>query len=738
MKLKIILKHKTIKSLCGMLFFLILAFALFSVLQIQFDFKQKAQVFKRVVDASRQSLVSEILMKQNFALNMRVDRFATRVNNGSDSIVSLFDENGHVLFSQKDKQSKLTSALLSKVSKSKKEIVSFDWASGDLLICIPVIFDSRIVGIVTLQNNIRTKIVSTLLSLIGFLLSVLVLIVVYNLVQQRVLQNQIIMPLEKIRTSLDQIDFEKFDGLHSETEVADEIDAIIQHFNLAMKRLSETNEVKVENKRLLAVQDVSQQVAHDIRSPVAALLAITNYLPELPEEKRVLIRSAVQRINDIANDLSSKKSSSEIKTADKTKSVQLLASVIETLVSEKRMQFRSRQNLIITSYTEQSPHGLFAKVHLNEFKRVLSNLINNSAEALEHQSNGRVDLYLDLNDQGLIEIKIADNGKGIPQKVLSQLFQRGKSFGKESQKNSGSGLGLYHALNCIKDHGGDINISSVEKEGTQICITLPREKSPAWFLPEILFTSDHSFVILDDDDSIHRVWESRLTSLGVSKDKITHYTSVQSYLNQASLERSRPNKTINLFDYEILNEDKTGLDMIEQEILNYNQSGVREFILVTSHFEEDPIQSRCERLRVKLLPKNLAGFVPIRFDKSKEIQESLPTSVNNEESYVLIDDNQTIRDSWQMICSIENKNLKTFSSEKDFYAVIETISKETVIYIDSELANGVRGEEVAKDLYDRFGFKRIYMSTGHNPDKFKDMPWILGVVDKVPHFLMNQ
>ena len=95
---------------------------------------------------------------------------------------------------------------------------------------------------------------------------------------------------------------------------------------------------------------IAQQVAHDIRSPLAALNAVTKNLSEVDEEKRLLIRRAVQRIDDIANDLSSKKVESRGETmfspSEKsfapTSGVQesqnlethLLSSLVEPLISE--------------------------------------------------------------------------------------------------------------------------------------------------------------------------------------------------------------------------------------------------------------------------------------------------------------------------------------------------------------------------------------------------------------------
>jgi signal transduction histidine kinase len=75
---------------------------------------------------------------------------------------------------------------------------------------------------------------------------------------------------------------------------------------------------KAKSSILESLEAQSKQVAHDIRSPLSALSMIVGTLKDLPEEKRILIRNATQRINDIANGLLQKsKSTSENKILSK-------------------------------------------------------------------------------------------------------------------------------------------------------------------------------------------------------------------------------------------------------------------------------------------------------------------------------------------------------------------------------------------------------------------------------------
>ncbi|MBF0107045.1 MAG: HAMP domain-containing histidine kinase, partial [Deltaproteobacteria bacterium] len=130
-----------------------------------------------------------------------------------------------------------------------------------------------------------------------------------------------------------------------------------------------------------AIGKIATQVAHDVRSPLAALEMIGNTAQQLPEGQRILLRGSVQRINDIVYDLSSKKKSEKNKNPeDENYKVYLLSALIESLVSEKRLQYRNTDQLNIEALLDHTSYGLFCKLKAHAFKRVLSNIINNSVE----------------------------------------------------------------------------------------------------------------------------------------------------------------------------------------------------------------------------------------------------------------------------------------------------------------------------------------------------------------------
>jgi signal transduction histidine kinase len=69
-----------------------------------------------------------------------------------------------------------------------------------------------------------------------------------------------------------------------------------------------------------------------------------------------------------------------------------------------------------------------------------------------------------------LEIKVSDNGNGIPKKVMGKIFQ---PFFTTKPTGQGTGLGLSLSYDIIKAHGGEIKVETKEGEGVEFIIQLP-------------------------------------------------------------------------------------------------------------------------------------------------------------------------------------------------------------------------------------------------------------------------
>lgn len=360
----------------------------------------------------------------------------------------------------------------------------------------------------------------------------------------------------------------------------------------------------VELRRHEAIGSLAAQVAHDIRSPLAALEMALTDTSGIEEENRIMARSALNRIRDIANNLLSKKTSkvASVMTNEQMPaeplSEYLVSSLVEELVTEKRTQYRGQIGIQIEFSIDNTCYGLFARFRSTEIKRVLSNLINNGVEACGER--GRVMVNL-LGYPGKIILIVSDDGKGIQPHILPLLTRKGQTHGKPG----GSGLGLYHAKRTVDASGGNLQITSKLGKGTQITITLPRVNAPDWFVSELRLHANSKVVTLDDDAAIHHIWKQRLESSGIAFIILLPFTSRRELLKWVEGKPEDASKAFFLVDYELLGDNATGLDVIEH-LQIASQSA-----LVTSRFEDVELQSRCRKLGVRIIPKSMAAFVPI-------------------------------------------------------------------------------------------------------------------------------
>jgi len=212
---------------------------------------------------------------------------------------------------------------------------------------------------------------------------------------------------------------------------------------------------QVRNERLQAQADMAYQVLHDIRSPLAALSIVANAPGESSSSIRPIIKSAANRICEIVDELKKKNVTPNFK--EKV----VLYEEVMAIVSEKRARYQSKPDLKIVT---EAVNGLGQSAKIlaegSALRRVLSNLIDNSVDALPN--GGTVTLKVYSNSKQAT-VEISDDGIGIPTEKLPTLGQKGNTFAKEN----GSGLGLYYSFEKIREWGGSIKVDSVVGRGTR-------------------------------------------------------------------------------------------------------------------------------------------------------------------------------------------------------------------------------------------------------------------------------
>ena len=108
--------------------------------------------------------------------------------------------------------------------------------------------------------------------------------------------------------------------------------------------------------------------------------------------------------------------------------------------------------------------------------RVLLNLYNNAFYAVSEKKKQQPEGYeptVSVSTKKIgdkVEIRVKDNGDGIPQKVVDKIFQ---PFFTTKPTGQGTGLGLSLSYDIIKAHGGEIKVETKEGEGAEFIIQLP-------------------------------------------------------------------------------------------------------------------------------------------------------------------------------------------------------------------------------------------------------------------------
>ena len=381
----------------------------------------------------------------------------------------------------------------------------------------------------------------------------------------------------------------------------------IKHFINSVERMY--GQVK-EHEEKVAIAKVADQVVHDIRSPLSVLDSSVSIL-DISDDKRRTMSNAVSKIKGILKNIDSKYRETVKAGVVEIVSPQLLAEQLRLITSAKRVEYQRRLDLEIRDTVQGEHYSLFAKVQPIEFDRVMSNLINNSVEAIT--GAGKVDVLIEPKKNYII-IKVSDSGRGIAPADLPNLMQQGVTIGKED----GNGLGLYHAKKTVESWGGSLEIESALGIGTSVTMLLPRAPKPIWFSDKLLLPSQScTVVIFDDDPSIAGIWKMRFQAKGWPIKLVA--LSNPDELRRWSRDNPDEAKTaFYLNDLEIRNWSENGLDMAE-ELKTIDRT-----LLVTSRFEDEAIRARCEHMGITLIPKDFAGFIPILPERPQPAQMNSP------------------------------------------------------------------------------------------------------------------
>ena len=225
--------------------------------------------------------------------------------------------------------------------------------------------------------------------------------------------------------------------------------------------LNEANSELAESKQFEAFHRMSAFLVHDLKNVQGQLALISSNAarhrdnPEFIDDVFETIESATSRLSKVLNQLRNKQST-ELHTDKKVINLnELLKSVAE------------QRNISLPRVDVEIEEDLSLIIEQQDFFSVLNHIVQNAQEATD--DNGWVKIQAS-KDNNIIRIAVVDNGAGMSQDFIeNRLF---KPF-DTTKGNAGMGIGVYEAKQFIEGHGGHIQVTSFEGEGTIFQLTLP-------------------------------------------------------------------------------------------------------------------------------------------------------------------------------------------------------------------------------------------------------------------------
>jgi signal transduction histidine kinase/ligand-binding sensor domain-containing protein len=262
----------------------------------------------------------------------------------------------------------------------------------------------------------------------------------------------------------------------------------------AYNELKRTQSQLIQSEKMASLGELTAGIAHEIQNPLNFVNNFSDVNSELIDEAGQEIENGnITEVKAILNDIkdNEQKINHHGKRAD---------AIVKGMLQHSRISSGQKEltdiNALCDEYLRLAYHGFRAKdksfsattntdfdssigmvnVVPQDIGRVILNLINNAFYAVDEKKKQsgvgyepRVTVSTKRN-HGKMEIKVSDNGNGIPKKIVDKIFQ---PFFTTKPTGQGTGLGLSLVYDIVKAHGGELKLETRENEGSEFIIQLP-------------------------------------------------------------------------------------------------------------------------------------------------------------------------------------------------------------------------------------------------------------------------
>ncbi|VAW26377.1 hypothetical protein MNBD_BACTEROID04-1605 [hydrothermal vent metagenome] len=437
--------------------------------------------------------IEPILYNDLASLNKLVSE--VKRNNKNIAYVFILDNNNNVLAHTFAKEVPLNLINISETSQIKTINLEYEEGVTTLIrdISAPIIDDN--IGKVRM-GFYEDRYLKTLNMAKSFFLGLVVLFLIVGIIGAFIFSYIITKPINLLSNTAKKLNLSQFKTNAFDDDkkdiilswqnpfgVHDEIDDLFGTFNEMIKRLEKTytelqtaQESLMQSEKIAAIGTLSAGIAHEINNPIAGIQNCLKRISDNPNniEQNItyieLMDEAINKIKNVVQGLLnfSRKQDLIFTEID-------IKQVIENTLLLIAYQLEKSRITIVKNYPEKTPKitGSF-----NHLEQVFLNLIINAIDAMNEKKlsnenfSGELDICI-FTTKDYLEVKIKDNGIGIPDDKIKQIFDPFYTLKKIKQ---GTGLGLAVSLNILQQHHGKIKAKNNAGGGITFSIYLPLNK----------------------------------------------------------------------------------------------------------------------------------------------------------------------------------------------------------------------------------------------------------------------
>lgn len=233
------------------------------------------------------------------------------------------------------------------------------------------------------------------------------------------------------------------------------------------KEIASMKEALKLSEKLATMGQLSAGIAHEVNNPLGVVVMYSQILMEESDKDSdiykdlEIIATQAGRCKTILSGLLNFARKNEVKKG-KVKLGAFIENATKSLLIPKKIKLE-------ISHQDPDFEGFFDEAQMLQ---VMTNLINNSADALNSVGRISITTYFDKDN---VSLSVEDNGPGISEENQKRLFE---PFFSTKKMGKGTGLGLAVVYGIIKMHGGRISVTSNDDQtkgetGTKFTITLP-------------------------------------------------------------------------------------------------------------------------------------------------------------------------------------------------------------------------------------------------------------------------